>query len=90
MCDEADKCRENEAKEEIVNRRSKRSLKLLRGNERDLKLDVEAALNYAERSERSMMCYTPKNMKVIYFFPFLLYVHFVFTIFLWLLIKSIY
>ncbi|XP_047366755.1 mitogen-activated protein kinase kinase kinase 4 isoform X2 [Vespa velutina] len=63
MCDEADKCRENEAKEEIVNRKSKRSLKLLRGNERDLKLDVEAALNYAEKSER-LMPYTPNNMKI--------------------------
>ncbi|XP_043681622.1 mitogen-activated protein kinase kinase kinase 4 [Vespula pensylvanica] len=66
MCDEADKCRENEAKEEVVkegNRKSKRSLKLLRGNERDLKLDVEAALNYAEKSER-LMPYTPNNMKI--------------------------
>ncbi|KAL2737822.1 mitogen-activated protein kinase kinase kinase 4 isoform X2 [Vespula squamosa] len=66
MCDEADKCRENEAKEEVVkegNRKSKRSLKLLRGNERDLKLDVEAALNYTEKSER-LMQYTPNNMKI--------------------------
>lgn len=66
MCDEADKDRENEAKEEVVkegNRKCKRSLKLLRGNERDLKLDVEAALNYAEKSER-LMAYTPNNMKI--------------------------
>ncbi|KAI4498829.1 hypothetical protein M0802_006004 [Mischocyttarus mexicanus] len=66
MCDEADKCRENEAKEEVVkegNRKCKRSLKLLRGNERDLKLDVEAALNYAEKSE-CLVPYTPNNMKI--------------------------
>lgn len=88
MCDEADKCRENEAKEEVVkegNRKSKRSLKLLRGNERDLKLDVEAALNYAEKSER-LMPYTPNNMKVIFFFSFIIYLFL--TIFL-LLLKSI-
>lgn len=66
MCDKADKDRENEVKEEPKegNRKCKRSLKLLRGNERDLKLDVEAAFNYAEKHNNNDMVSTPNQIKV--------------------------
>ncbi|XP_012527808.1 mitogen-activated protein kinase kinase kinase 4 isoform X2 [Monomorium pharaonis] len=66
MCDKADKDNEDEAKEDVKedNRKSKRSLKLLRGNERDLKLDVEAAHNYAERYTGEMAVSTPNQIKV--------------------------
>lgn len=67
MCDKADKDRENEAKEDVKegSRKCKRNLKLLRGNERDLKLDVEAAsaYNYAEKHEH-MAVSTPNQIKV--------------------------
>ncbi|XP_026827017.1 mitogen-activated protein kinase kinase kinase 4 isoform X1 [Ooceraea biroi] len=45
MCDKADKDCEDETKEDVKEsgRKCKRSLKLLRGNERDLKLDIEIA-----------------------------------------------
>lgn len=66
MCDKADKDYEDETKEDVKegNRKSKRSLKLLRGNERDLKLDVEAAHNYAERYTGEMAVSTPNQIKV--------------------------
>ncbi|XP_029172892.1 mitogen-activated protein kinase kinase kinase 4 isoform X2 [Nylanderia fulva] len=67
MCDKADKDYENEAKEDAKegSRKSKRSLKLLRGNERDLKLDVEAAFNYAEKHSSDMATVsTPNQIKV--------------------------
>lgn len=66
MCDKADKDCENETNQEVGkdgNRKSKRSLKLLRGNERDLKLDMEAAFNYAEKSDHYQVS-TPNHMKV--------------------------
>ncbi|KAG7211833.1 hypothetical protein KM043_011058 [Ampulex compressa] len=66
MCDKADRDRENEAKEEVVkegNRKCKRSLKLLRGNERDLKLDVDAASHYAEKSDHFTVS-TPNHIKI--------------------------
>lgn len=66
MCDKADKDNEDEAKEDAKegSRKSKRSLKLLRGNERDLKLDVEAAHNYAERYTGDIAVSTPNQIKV--------------------------
>lgn len=65
MCDKADKDWEDEAKEDVKegSRKCKRSLKLLRGNERDLKLDVEAAYNYAGKHE-NVAPSTPNQMKV--------------------------
>lgn len=66
MCDKADKDYEDEAKEDVKegSRKCKRSLKLLRGNERDLKLDVEAAHNYAERYTGDTAVSTPNQIKV--------------------------
>ncbi|KAM0725576.1 Mitogen-activated protein kinase kinase kinase 4 [Formica fusca] len=67
MCDKADKDRENEAKEDAKegSRKCKRILKLLRGNERDLKLDVEAAYNYAEKHNGDMATVlTPNQIKI--------------------------
>jgi len=67
MCDKADKDCEDEAKEDTKegSRKCKRSLKLLRGNERDLKLDVEAAYNYAEKHNGDMATVsTPNQIKV--------------------------
>ncbi|KAL0100391.1 hypothetical protein PUN28_019625 [Cardiocondyla obscurior] len=65
MCDKADKDYEDEAKEDgKEGRQCKRSLKLLRGNERDLKLDVEAAHNYAERFTGDIAVSTPNQIKV--------------------------
>lgn len=66
MCDKADRDYENETNQDITkegNRKCKRSLKLLRGNERDLKLDMEAVYNYAERSDHYQAS-TPNHMKV--------------------------
>ncbi|XP_015588331.1 mitogen-activated protein kinase kinase kinase 4 isoform X2 [Cephus cinctus] len=66
MCDKADKDRDNETREEAAkegNRRSKRTLKLLRETERDLKLDVAAAVAYGERAE-PLPVTTPNNIKV--------------------------
>ncbi|KAG5320092.1 M3K4 kinase, partial [Pseudoatta argentina] len=65
MCDKADKDYEDETKDDVKEgRKSKRSLKLLRGNERDLKLDVEAAHNYAERYTGEIAVSTPNQIKV--------------------------
>jgi len=65
MCDKADKDCENEAKEDVKEgRKSKRSLKLLRGNERDLKLDMEAAHNYAAERYTGDVASTPNQIKV--------------------------
>ncbi|XP_070165068.1 mitogen-activated protein kinase kinase kinase 4 isoform X4 [Polyergus mexicanus] len=67
MCDKADKDRENEAKEDATegSRKCKRILKLLRGNERDLKLDVEAAYNYADKHNGDMATVlTPNQIKI--------------------------
>ncbi|XP_018398321.1 PREDICTED: mitogen-activated protein kinase kinase kinase 4 [Cyphomyrmex costatus] len=65
MCDKADKDYEDETKEDVKEgRQSKKSLKLLRGNERDLKLDVEAAHNYAERYSGDIAVSTPNQIKV--------------------------
>ncbi|KAL6427708.1 hypothetical protein ACFW04_008865 [Cataglyphis niger] len=67
MCDKADKDRENETKEDAKegSRKCKRILKLLRGNERDLKLDVEAAYNYAEKHNGDMATVlTPNQIKI--------------------------
>jgi len=65
MCDKADKDYEDETKEDVKEgRKSKRSLKLLRGNERDLKLDVEAAHNYADRYSGEIAVSTPNQIKV--------------------------
>jgi len=65
MCDKADKDYEDETKEDVKEgRKNKRSLKLLRGNERDLKLDVEAAHNYAERYTGEIAVSTPNQIKV--------------------------
>lgn len=66
MCDKADKDNEEETKEDVKegSRKCKRSLKLLRGNERDLKLDVEAAHNYADRYAGDMAVSTPNQIKV--------------------------
>lgn len=66
MCDKADKDYEDETKEDVKegSRKSKRSLKLLRGNERDLKLDVEAAHNYAEKYTGDITVSTPNQIKV--------------------------
>jgi len=64
MCDKADKDCENETKEEVKesDRKCKRSLKLLRGNERDLKLDIEIA-SY-EKCGENMAIPTPNQIKV--------------------------
>jgi len=64
MCDKADKDCENETKEEVKesSRKCKRSLKLLRGNERDLKLDIEIA-SY-EKCSGNMAIPTPNQIKV--------------------------
>lgn len=67
MCDKADEDRENETKDDTKeggSRKSKRILKLLRGNERDLKLDVEAAYHYAEKHSGDMALMTPNQIKV--------------------------
>ncbi|XP_020281057.1 mitogen-activated protein kinase kinase kinase 4 isoform X2 [Pseudomyrmex gracilis] len=66
MCDKADKDRENETKEDTKDgsRKCKRILKLLRGNERDLKLDMEAAYNYAEKHSGDMALTTPNQIKI--------------------------
>lgn len=64
MCDKADKDCEDEANQDIAkegNRKCKRSLKVSRGNERDLKLDIDAAYNYAEKFDQAS---TPNHMKV--------------------------
>lgn len=66
MCDKADKDYENEANRDITkegNRKYKRSLKMLRGNERDLKLDIEAAYNYMEKFNPCEAS-TPNHIKV--------------------------
>ncbi|XP_011302780.1 mitogen-activated protein kinase kinase kinase 4 isoform X2 [Fopius arisanus] len=63
MCEDADEARDKEEAAKEGSRKSKRSLKLARGNERDLKLDVEAAAHYAERSERRSAP-VPCNMKI--------------------------
>ncbi|XP_053977500.1 mitogen-activated protein kinase kinase kinase 4 [Hylaeus volcanicus] len=66
MCDKADRDCENEFNQDITkeeNRKCKRSLKLLRGNERDLKLDMEVAYNYADRSDHYKAS-TPNHMKI--------------------------
>lgn len=55
MCNKADQDREKEAEGEAAKeggRKNKRTLKLLRGSERDLKLDVSAAVSYGERAEK--------------------------------------
>ncbi|XP_076227046.1 mitogen-activated protein kinase kinase kinase 4 isoform X3 [Nomia melanderi] len=67
MCDKADRDGEDEANLDTSkdgNRKCKRSLKLLRGNERDLKLDIEAAYNYAEKSDHYQAS-TPNHMKCL-------------------------
>ncbi|XP_012283041.1 mitogen-activated protein kinase kinase kinase 4 isoform X2 [Orussus abietinus] len=64
-CDKTVKICE-EGKEEAAkdgSRKCKRSLKLLRGNERDLKLDVGAALSYVDKDDHLQVS-TPNNMKV--------------------------
>ncbi|CAL7935979.1 unnamed protein product [Xylocopa violacea] len=66
MCDKADRDCEDEANQDIVkegSRKSKRSLKVLRGSERDLKLDMEAAYSYAEKFEHYKVS-TPNHMKI--------------------------
>ncbi|XP_076648503.1 mitogen-activated protein kinase kinase kinase 4 isoform X2 [Halictus rubicundus] len=66
MCDKADRDYEDEVNLDATkegNRKCKRSLKLLRGNERDLKLDMEAAYNYAEKSEHYQPS-TPNHIKI--------------------------
>lgn len=66
MCDKADKDYENEANRDITkegNKKYKRSLKMLRGNERDLKLDIEAAYNYMEKFNPCEVS-TPNHIKV--------------------------
>ena len=60
--------RDNETREEAAkegSRKCKRFLKLARGSERDLKLDVDAASHYTEKtlSDRRPPS-TPNNMKV--------------------------
>ncbi|XP_048506193.1 mitogen-activated protein kinase kinase kinase 4 isoform X2 [Athalia rosae] len=58
MCDRADKDRDKETEGEAIkegSRRNKRNLKLLRGSERDLKLDVSAAVSYGERAEKPLV-----------------------------------
>lgn len=65
MCDKADKDCENEVKEEAIkegNRKSKRTFKLLRTNERDSKHDV-AGVNHYEANNKHC-CLLPKNIKV--------------------------
>lgn len=56
MCNRADKDRDKESDGEAVKegtrRNYKRNLKLLRGSERDLKLDLSAAISYGERAEK--------------------------------------
>ncbi|XP_043290095.1 mitogen-activated protein kinase kinase kinase 4 isoform X2 [Venturia canescens] len=68
MCDRADLDRDNENREEAAKdggRKCKRILKLMRGSERDLKLDVEAASHYAsEKSLEKRPATTPNNMKI--------------------------
>ncbi|XP_015440296.1 PREDICTED: mitogen-activated protein kinase kinase kinase 4, partial [Dufourea novaeangliae] len=66
MCDKADRDSENDGNLDTTkdgNRKCKRSLKLLRGNERDLKLDVEAAYNYAEKCDHYQAS-TPNHIKI--------------------------
>ncbi|XP_076291139.1 mitogen-activated protein kinase kinase kinase 4 isoform X2 [Lasioglossum baleicum] len=66
MCDKADRDYEDEVNLDATkegNRKCKRSLKLLRGNERDLKLDMEAAYNYAEKSDHYQAS-TPNHIKI--------------------------
>ena len=69
MCDKADKARENENNKELIKegcRKTKRCLKLIRGFDKDLKLDIAAAGTYAqfERNDQPMPS-TPNNIKVI-------------------------
>ncbi|XP_078047045.1 mitogen-activated protein kinase kinase kinase 4 isoform X1 [Augochlora pura] len=66
MCDKADRDYEDEVNLDVTkdgSRKCKRSLKLLRGNERDLKLDMEAAFNYAEKSDHYQVS-TPNHIKI--------------------------
>ncbi|XP_050476898.1 mitogen-activated protein kinase kinase kinase 4 [Bombus huntii] len=66
MCDKADKDCENEVNQDIAkegNRKCKRTLKVLRGTERDLKLDMEAAYNYNEKFDPHQVS-TPNHMKI--------------------------
>lgn len=66
MCDKADKDCENEVNQDIAkegNRKSKRTLKVLRGSERDLKLDIDAAYNYNEKFDPCQVS-TPNHMKI--------------------------
>ncbi|CAK9829559.1 Mitogen-activated protein kinase kinase kinase 4 [Anthophora retusa] len=66
MCDKADKDCEDEANHDIAkegNRKCKRSLKVLRGSERDLKLDMEAAYNYTEKLDHYQVS-TPNHIKI--------------------------
>ncbi|XP_017881304.1 mitogen-activated protein kinase kinase kinase 4 [Ceratina calcarata] len=64
MCDKADKDCANDVNDEIVkDRKSKRSLKVLRGSERDLKLDMDAAYSYAEKFDHCQAT-TPNHMKI--------------------------
>lgn len=68
MCDKADKARENENNKDLVKegcRKTKRCLKLLRGFDKDLKLDIAAAGSYAQLERNEPMPATPNNIKVI-------------------------
>ncbi|XP_043474210.1 mitogen-activated protein kinase kinase kinase 4 [Leptopilina heterotoma] len=64
MCDEADIVRDNETKRELAKegcRKVKRCLKLLRGFDKDLKLDIAAA--QLDRNDEAMPP-TPNNIKI--------------------------
>ncbi|XP_012137169.1 mitogen-activated protein kinase kinase kinase 4 isoform X2 [Megachile rotundata] len=66
MCDKADRDCENEANQDMAkegSRKCKRSLKVLRGTERDLKLDMKAAYNYAEKFDHCLIS-TPNPIKI--------------------------
>ena len=68
MCDKADRARDNETREELAKegfRKTKRCFKLLRGLEKDLKLDVENPGSYTQIERNDMpLPSTPNNMKV--------------------------
>ncbi|XP_029049394.1 mitogen-activated protein kinase kinase kinase 4 [Osmia bicornis bicornis] len=66
MCDKADRDCENEANQDMVkegSRKCKRIFKVLRGSERDLKLDMKAAYDYAEKFDHGQVS-TPNHIKV--------------------------
>lgn len=68
MCGKADEDREKKSKEEAIkegSRKCKRSLKLTRGVERDLKLDVETAREYSQNKNSNGITKLPNHIKLL-------------------------